>query len=215
MTSSTDPGTPASKLRPFQRDILLVAAIMLALFTLGIVAGIAMRTFEVGTLSTRGAVAGALSLVIAAASASFAHRLYRDKAAEPRAPSVQKSHRALVLSLLLGIALGILLSVGAARGSGPSMFSNASIPPLIAAIGIFIWLLCTPALTWWWYRTVDEHARRSYDSAALIAFYLFIFTAPSWWLGWRGGFLPAPDTMLLFLATLIVWSAAWLWRRYR
>jgi hypothetical protein len=42
----------------------------------------------------------------------------------------------------------------------------------------------------------------------------FTFTAPVWWMGWRGGFLPEPDVMILFVAVLVVTWIANMWKRY-
>ena len=62
---------------------------------------------------------------------------------------------------------------------------------------------------------VDEHEERSYQFGGLAALYLYGFATPAWWLAARGGLVPAPDAMVIFLGVMFVWCVGWFWRRYR
>ncbi len=130
--------------------------------------------------------------------------------------SVRKSNRLLWISLFLAGALGMFMALGSdLGGSDFDLTSNQPISPTIAAIVVAVWLVTLPVLTVRFYRTIDEHALEAYKFGALTALHLFFIAAPVWWFGWRGGFLPAPDMMLLYVVLTAAWCVAWGWRRYR
>ncbi len=95
-----------------------------------------------------------------------------------------------------------------------AVFSNGPVPLAVAAVAIVGWLLAV-ALSLQWHRTVDEHEARTYEFGGLAGLYLYSVLAPAWWLAWRGGLAPEPDSMVIFLAVMLVWGIGWLWRRYR
>ncbi len=203
-------------LGPLWRVVWMAALALLVVFLAGVLVGIGMRIFEEGAISTRGAVFAVLAAAVIAGSLWFIARLRRATRDEPVPSSVRKSNRLNGLSIILGMALGLFMVLGSAlTGTEFDLYSNAPISPTIVAIVIAIWLVTLPMLTLRFYRAIDEHALQAYNFGALVALHLFFFAAPVWWFGWRGGFLPEPEMMLLYLAVLLVWCIAWTWRRYR
>lgn len=135
---------------------------------------------------------------------------------EPLAPSQRRARAMLVLSGGVGGILGIVLSLGMlGDGAVGLVFSNAPLAPVAAAIVLAAWLLLTPVLTWVWWRNIDEHEARAYTYGAVAALHIYYFVTPAWWIAWRGGFLPEPQHMLVFVLASIAWLGGWAWRRYR
>ena len=71
-----------------------------------------------------------------------------------------------------------------------------------------------PPITWAWHRSIDEHESEAYRDGTLAGIYVFSAVAPGWWLAWRGGMLPEPDVMIVFLIVYVVWGLVWIIRRY-
>ncbi len=133
----------------------------------------------------------------------------------PVAPATRKANNLIAWSILAGILAIGPLAVSAIRSKDPfAVFSNGPVPLAVAVVAIVGWLAAI-MLSLQWHRSVDEHEARTYEIGGLAGLYLYSFLAPAWWLGWRGGLLPAPDTMAIFLAVMLVWSIGWFWRRYR
>ena len=135
---------------------------------------------------------------------------------EPKiAPSVKKSKRILIFSMLVGAALGMYMAISLAEAPGEfDFFSNSPINSTVAAVAIAVWLLIVPPLTFVWWRNVDEHEKDAYREGAMVSAHAYIFLVPSWWLGTRAGWLPDQDPMIVLVLVGIVWSAVWLYRKY-
>ena len=131
-------------------------------------------------------------------------------------PRVTRSRKLLTLSGLIGGVVGILLVLGslATGAEPPSMLSNHPIEGWIAIAIIAVWLVVVPPLTWQWHRSIDEHEASAYRDGTLAGMYAYCAIAPTWWLGWRGGFLPEPQEMITFLAVIFVWGVVWVVRRH-
>lgn len=114
------------------------------------------------------------------------------------------------------IGLTLALSGNMDGISEPNVLANGPISPVLAiilaaAIGIVL-----PAVTFYWHKhVVDEQEDAAYRAGALIAIYAFWFVAPVWWLLWRGGILPAPNGMALYLMTAFIALIVWSWKKYR
>ena len=137
------------------------------------------------------------------------------RSGEPVAERTRKANKLLLLASGLGGVLGAVLAIGAFRTGDPFAFlSNGPMPLAVVIPAIGIWLIAM-LLSLQWHRSIDEHEARAYEFGGLAGLYLYSFLAPAWWLAWRGGLAPAPDTMAIFLAVMTVWSVVWFWRRFR
>jgi hypothetical protein len=133
------------------------------------------------------------------------------------APSVRKGRQLTLLSGVLGAAIGTLMLIGEAQSGStgaPDIFSNAPLPAWVAITLVGVLLTVMPWITWSWHRSVDEHDLGAYRDGAVLGIYAYSLLSICWWLGWRGGLLPAVDGIAIFIATYIVWGGVWLWRRY-
>lgn len=104
-------------------------------------------------------------------------------------------------------------------GSEPSalaIFSERPIAPVIAILLAFFWAVIMPVIAWFWHkRAIDEQEASAYRDGGYYAAYAYLIGAPTWWLMWRGGFLPEPDGPAIFMIFALLWSAVWYWKKYR
>lgn len=115
-----------------------------------------------------------------------------------------------------GIFGGVVAVVLVISGDVSSGISDRPISPAIAIGGAFAVGVLAPLLSWYWHaRIVDEQEDAAYRSGALIAIYAFWYVAPMWWLLWRGGILPAPDGIALYMMTTFITVIVWFWKKYR
>ena len=153
-------GEATGALGPLARMVLIGTLMVLCVFALGALTGMAVRIFEEGDISTRQLLAGGLAVATIAASLWIIARLRRATRDEPMPASVRKSNRLLWISLFLGGALGMFMALGSEMGGSEfDLTSNQPISPAIAGIVIAVWLVTLPVLTVRFYRTIDEHAR--------------------------------------------------------
>ncbi len=119
-------------------------------------------------------------------------------------------------SAIFGGVIALALIAADIKGANEgNIFGNGSIPGALAiilsvAIGIVL-----PTVTYYWHkRVIDEQEEAAYRTGALIAIYAFWFIAPVWWLLWRGGMLPEPNGVALYLMTTFVATIIWFWKKY-
>jgi hypothetical protein len=118
---------------------------------------------------------------------------------------------------LLGGAVGLALAMTDNLGAEEaSLFASGPISPILAIILSIAIGVVMPAISIYWHKhVVDEQEDAAYRSGALIAIYAFWFVAPVWWLLWRGGMLPAPNGVAIYLMTTFVALIVWFWKKYR
>lgn len=213
--SASSPTAGSTPMSPWKRVALLALGGLLVAFELGLIAGIAGRVLEEGSLTLRAALVLLGALVVLGGTAYALVRLWKAAEEEPVAERVRKSRRTLWLSMGIGALLGIFMAGTIGAGDAIALYSNDPVPGWVALVASAVWALVVPLITWRWLVTVDEHERDAYNFGALLAFYLYIFATPAWWLCWRGGLLPRPEAMIIFIMVMMVWSIGWLWRRYR
>jgi hypothetical protein len=127
------------------------------------------------------------------------------------------NNRILAACAVSGGLIGLVLVIsGDLSTQNPNMFSSDPISPIVAVtLAILIGILL-PLVSWYWHeRVIDEQEEQAYRSGALMGMYAFWFVAPVWWLLWRGGMLPAPDGVALYLMTTFIALIVWFWKKYR
>ncbi len=135
---------------------------------------------------------------------------------EPISPKTRKARNLLLASGALGGLIGGVLAISVLNMEDPfALFSNGPMSPAVVVPVLAVWLLVVPAISVQWHRSVDEHEAEAYNFGGLAGLYLYAFLAPAWWLAARGGLVPAPDTMAIYLIVMGVWCIGWFWRRYR
>jgi len=172
-----------------------------------------------GPLDTIGIIVVAVFLAIIA-GLSFA--IWRNgsklKDRHGRLPRREKlNQRIIVFCALLGggIAIALMASATAEYGD-PSVFTEVPIKPWVAIVLALIIGVGMPVLSvYWHYRVIDEQEADAYRSGALIAAYTFWIGAPVWWLLWRGGLVPAPNGVAIYMVTTFIALIIWFWKKYR
>ncbi len=136
---------------------------------------------------------------------------------EPLSRREKLNNRILIGSGLLGGIMALILSIsGTASTNNPDVFSSEPISAPVALLLAFIVGVLLPLVSYYWHKkVVDEQEEAAYRTGTLFAMYAFWIVAPVWWLLWRGGMLPAPDGVALYLMTTFVALIVWSWKKYR
>jgi hypothetical protein len=133
---------------------------------------------------------------------------------EPVSPATRRSNKLYVLKEGLAGVATLVLIFGAFSFQHPmAAFSNSRITPWVAVVAGLSWLVAR-VLREWWRNSSDEHEQRASDTGRNAAAGVFFAVTPAWWLGWRAGFLPQPDAMVLWMLAMLVSTFGWSWRRY-
>lgn len=172
-----------------------------------------------GALSVAGAVALA---VLVAIIGGLAYSMWRNaqnlkQSEEPLTKREKLNNRIVAGSGIFGGLLAMVLVISGDVSSGnPDIFSDGPIPPAVAIGVALAFGILAPISSWYWHaRVIDEQEDAAYRSGALFAVYAFWFVAPVWWFLWRGGILPAPDGVALYLMTTFIALIVWFWKKYR
>ncbi|WP_337661388.1 hypothetical protein [Erythrobacter sp. Alg231-14] len=123
---------------------------------------------------------------------------------EPDTPRTRRV--ALIMMALIAIACVIsLMFVSPEDGNARTqLFSNGPLSSNAALAAMLLWAIGIPLITFFARRNADEVDMEYQRLGESMAIHFFSVVAPVWWIGWRGGFLPQPDVMIVFLATLVV-----------
>ncbi len=118
---------------------------------------------------------------------------------------------------IMGFSLAFYdLSDGRMPLTHGSMLSNSPLPLTIALFMAFLWAVVMPTIAYYWHRrAIDEQEANAYRDGSLAAGYAYLIGAPTWWMLWRGGVVPEPDGIVIFVAFSFIWSAVWFWKKYR
>jgi hypothetical protein len=214
-TAMTDePGALGGQLG---RIALIVLGLFGAVFGVGLVVGILAAHVDRGEapgLGGIGLLAGGAAL--AAAFAWLAYRSGRAMRKVIGTPTSRerRNYAVLLLSGALGGVIGMALTLGG--GSPLDAFTNSPLPAWLAILIAIPIAVLLPVICVYWHRhAVDEQEAAAYKLGALLGIYTYFIGAPTWWVLWRGGLLPAPDGIAIYLVTLTVTGVTWLWAKYR
>lgn len=162
------------------------------------------------------AIAALVMLAIAGLAGMVFRRLQRITDGGVVGTREKRARSMFSTSLVIGGGLGLLLAAGSIQIDDPLyLYSDKPIPAAIAALALAVWLVLVPLVSWRWWRNIDEHEVRAYSFGGMTALYAYFFITPAWWVAFRGGFVPEPQHMAIFLAVSVLWSIAWMWRRHR
>lgn len=172
--------------------------------------------FALGVLAAFGAIVASLTYVI------WRNAKKLRTSGEPMTKREKLNRNIIAACGLLGGAIGVILSMSAigTPDDGPGLLSaiygSGPIPLRIVLPLVFVWVVVMPVVAWFWHaRAIDEQEASAYRDGGYYAAYAFLILAPLWWLLWRGGFLPEPDGVAIYLIFSLIWSAVWFWKKYR
>ncbi|MBB4615513.1 hypothetical protein [Novosphingobium taihuense] len=187
-----------------------------AVFFSGALAGLSGALSQEEQIKPVGYVIIAVFAALTLGSLWFAwvsgRRYYRENG--PFTPRGRRATISAGIACVIGMAVGAAMSISSDTPSQSFDLMDGPLPAGIAAGLIAVIVLVLAPITWFWHRNIDEHEEQSYRTGALVALYFYSAAAPIWWLGERGGFLPAADGMALYFATMGVWSVVWFRQRY-
>lgn len=121
----------------------------------------------------------------------------------------------LIGSALLGLITSWLIRSGQRDLGADPFFSNSPLTPGIAVILALLWAIGISVAVTVYQRTVDDHEKQAYLWAGLAGYYAFVIPAPAWWVLSRASLLPPVDAMALFMLTILVNAAVYLWMKFR
>ncbi|MEM9312744.1 MAG: hypothetical protein AAGA34_14985 [Pseudomonadota bacterium] len=133
---------------------------------------------------------------------------------EPNTKRGNQSRSIMVAVVLVGLAIGFPIITADSEQGGALLWSNGPIPATAALAALLIWAAALPILHFAGRHYGDEHTVGVHDFSMMVAGSLFYYLAPIWWIGWRGGFFPQPDVMVLFVIALIAATVANYWKRF-
>ena len=202
------------------RNILwMVVASIGIVMTLGAIAG-----FMGEHRSDGGGVLAGFGAIIAGLSYAIWRNVKKLKSSGEPMTKREKLNRNIIIGLgLLGGIMGAMLSsssIGNMPDNGPgslsAIFSSGPIPLTVVIPFVFVWVVIMPVVAWFWHtRAIDEQEASAYRDGGYYAAYAFLILAPLWWVLWRGGFVPEPDGVAIYLIFSLIWSAIWFWKKYR
>lgn len=223
MASDLADRAPADEARigptPGRIAVVAIAGVAL-LFGAGVLAGVALAFADTGVRSpVKAAAAIAAGLALVGGSAAVLIRTLPKLDPGEASPRTRRARTMLYVSMAIGGVLGAVLQIGALRsnpdgGFFPLEAFSGPVSPAIAIFAIAVWLIAVPIVSIHWWRNVDEHEALAYKDGALAGIYAYSAIAPTWWMGWRGGFLPEPQEILIYAAVVTVWGLVWMQRRY-
>lgn len=115
-----------------------------------------------------------------------------------------------------GLAATGNLDIADPASGALSIFDDGRMSAAAALLIVFLWAVIIPVVAWFWHtRAIDEQEASAYRDGGYYAAYAFLILAPVWWLLWRGGLLPEPNGVAIFMAFAFIWSAVWFWKKYR
>jgi hypothetical protein len=122
---------------------------------------------------------------------------------------------------LVGAVIGIALVIAGGevvQDFGLFSFLSGSTrlaTPLALALAA-VWCIIMPIVAWLWHRdAIDEQEAAAYRDGAYYAAYTYLIVAPTWWVLWRGGLLPEPNGVFIFIIFNSIWLTVWFWKKYR
>ena len=209
---------PEAQRGPVARIALIALGSLGAIFGVGVTTGILFAHFEHEDATIGPKLAGLLvaAFLFTAGAAWLAWRNLRLLAEETGEPTTREKRNRLVLVACgaAGLVIGMALTIGG--GSPLTAFSNDPLPTWLAVLLALPIAVLLPLISLYWHRhVVDEQEAAAYSKGALVGINIYFVGAPTWWLLWRGGLLPAPDGIVIYFTTVTVTGLVWLWAKYR
>lgn len=136
---------------------------------------------------------------------------------EPLTHKERRYRNILIACCIVGAIIGVVSAIIGRGTPDPwALYSNDPLPLTFAIALAALWGIALPLLQLYWHRRlIDEQESDAYKMGALGGMYIYIFGAPVWWLLWRGGLLPEPNGVAIYLIFTMTVCVIWFWRKYR
>nr|WP_314443385.1 hypothetical protein [uncultured Sphingomonas sp.] len=210
--------TTSSRLSLPVRIALLIVAATAFLFSLGLIIGIAVATFEQGTLRPRGAMLLAAALAGTVLFGWACWSLSAHLRRPGRSAYEKRYNKMLLLLFSSGLPIGVLIGMAGDGRPDDSLFSNGPLDPTLAAIAAFALVVTLAGTLVIYHRSIDDHEQQAYLWANSLAFYFLALALPAAWLLARGGLIGPIGigaAMLILLAAFVINFSVWAWLKFR
>lgn len=127
-----------------------------------------------------------------------------------------RSRRMLIMFVALAAVGGAVGFTAALIEPHEAMLTTGgSLPAWFAVVAALLMIAAVSAGSIVYHRTMDELQRLDNYWAATIGANVLLTAYPVWLILWKGGLVPAPDAMTLYLAVLVSTGLAYAWRKLR
>lgn len=121
------------------------------------------------------------------------------------------------------IIVGILFALGMISGflvgyfedEDAGLMAAAIIPPYIAILSATVFVGAVTLGTWRLTQASDELERKINTGATVMAGNVLLIGYPAWFFLWKGGLVPQPDALGLFVAGIIASAVTYVWAKLR
>lgn len=118
--------------------------------------------------------------------------------------------------IVVGLAtVGFLLGLFAGRIEADPSGENRGMWPVLSIVFLLTYLAALLFGTVLLKRGQDELERQNNYKAATLAGAVYVILYPSWYLLWKGGYLPEPMHLILFAVFWLALALAGLYHRFR
>jgi len=133
---------------------------------------------------------------------------------QARAKQRQKRINGVVGALFcVGLVSGFL--VGFFEDENAGLVAANSIPPWLAIASAIVFVIAVSYGSWKLMQVSDEHERVIHTKTTVVAGNVMLIGYPTWFILWKGGLVPEPDALWLFLAGIISSALAFAWYKFR
>lgn len=106
----------------------------------------------------------------------------------------------MVVGTLFAIGLVSGFLVGFFEDEQAGLVAANSIPPWLAVLSAVLFLVATTFGSWKLMQVSDELERTIHIKTTVMAGNVMLIGYPTWFILWKGGIVPEPDALWLFLA---------------
>lgn len=113
----------------------------------------------------------------------------------------------------VGLVSGFL--VGIFEDDEAGLLAANSIPPWLAVTSAIVFVVAIGFGSWKLMKVSDEHERVIHTKTTVVAGNVMLIGFPTWFILWKGGLVPEPDALWLFMASIIGSVIAFAWYKFR
>lgn len=133
---------------------------------------------------------------------------------QTRAKQRQKRINAVIGALFcVGLVSGFL--VGFFEDEDAGLLAANSIPPWLAIASAIVFVVAVSYGSWKLMQVSDEHERVIHTRTTVVAGNVMLIGYPTWFILWKGGLVPEPDALWLFMAGIVSSAIAFAWYKFR
>lgn len=123
----------------------------------------------------------------------------------------------------INMVIGTLFSIGLLSGFLVGFFEDEkaglaspnSIPPWLAVVSAIVFVVATTFGSWKLMKVSDELERTINTKSTVLAGNTMLIGYPSWFILWKGGIVPEPDALWLFVACIVASAVGYGWYKFR